>query len=71
MNRNMTGAASIASIVAQAADEYLEQLSRGETPDLSEYALRYPQVASVLPQVLPVLRMFQSLAPGNGSEAAS
>jgi eukaryotic-like serine/threonine-protein kinase len=69
VNRNMTGAASIASIVAQAADEYLEQLTRGETPDLSEYALRYPQVASVLPQVLPVLRMFQSLAPGNDSEA--
>ena len=68
MNRNMTGAASIASIVAQAADEYLEQLSRGETPDLSEYALRYPQVASVLPQVLPVLRMLQSLAPGNESD---
>jgi serine/threonine protein kinase len=63
----MTGAASIASIVAQAADEYLEQLARGETPDLSEYALRYPQVASVLPQVLPVLRMFQTLAPGNES----
>jgi serine/threonine protein kinase/tetratricopeptide (TPR) repeat protein len=61
----MTGAASIASIVAHAADEYLEQLSRGETPDLSAFALRYPQVASVLPQVLPVLRMFRSLAPGN------
>jgi eukaryotic-like serine/threonine-protein kinase len=68
VNRNMTGTASIASIVAQAADEYLEQLSRGETPDLSEYALRYPQVASVLPQVLPVLRMFQTLVPGNKPE---
>jgi tetratricopeptide (TPR) repeat protein len=51
------------SIVAQAADEYLEQLARGETPDLSEYAVRYPQVASVLPQVLPVLRIIQNLAP--------
>ncbi len=51
------------SIVAQAADEYLEQLGRGEIPDLSDYAARYPQVASVLPQVLPVLRIIQTLAP--------
>ncbi len=69
MNRNATGATSIASIVAQAADEYIEQLGRGETPDLSEYALRYPQVASVLPQVLPVLRMLQGLTPEGSSEA--
>ena len=71
MNRNMTGATSIASIVAEAADLYLEQLGRGETPDLSEYALRYPQVASVLPQVLPVLRMIQSLARSDESGDAS
>ncbi len=71
MNQNGTGAASIASIVAEAADLYLEQLGRGETPDLSEYALRFPEVASVLPQVLPVLRMIQSLAPGDPSEEAA
>jgi eukaryotic-like serine/threonine-protein kinase len=71
VNRNGTGAPSIASIVAEAADLYLEQLGRGETPDLSEYALRYPQVASVLPQVLPVLRMIQSLAPSDESADAA
>ena len=65
MNRNTADTTSIASMVAQAADDYLDQLGRGETPDLSEYALRYPQVASVLPQVLPVLRMIQSLAPNS------
>ena len=64
MNRNVTGATSIASIVALAADEYLEQLSRGEAPDVVDYARRYPQIASVLPQVLPMLQMIQALAPG-------
>ncbi len=71
MNRNLAGATSIASIVAQAADEYLEQLTRGETPDLSEYAERYPQIASVLPQVLPVLRMIQGMASGDLTAGAS
>ncbi len=71
VNRNVAIPTSIASIVAQAADEYLEQLTRGETPDLSDYALRYPQVASVLPQVLPVLRMIQGMASGDLSEGAS
>jgi len=71
VNRNLAGATSIASIVAQAADEYLEQLTRGETPDLSEYAARYPQIASVLPQVLPVLRMIQGMASGDLTAGAS
>ncbi len=52
-------------MVAQAADEYLEQLRRGEVPDLTEYARRYPHVASVLPQVLPVLDMIRVLDPGD------
>jgi serine/threonine protein kinase len=70
VNRDVSGATSIASIVAQAADEYVAQLGRGETPDLSEYALRYPQVASVLPQVLPVLRMLQALDPADSPSEA-
>ncbi len=55
---------SIASLVTLAADEFLDQLARGELPEVSEYARRYPQVASVLPQVLPVLEMLQTLVPG-------
>jgi len=67
MNSHMTTANSIASLVASAADEYLDQLGRGEVPDVADYARRYPQVASVLPQVLPMLQMIQALAPGNES----
>jgi tetratricopeptide (TPR) repeat protein len=65
MNGDVSEATSIASMVALAADEYLDQLSRGEAPEVSEFARRYPQVASVLPQVLPVLQMMQALVPTN------
>jgi eukaryotic-like serine/threonine-protein kinase len=71
LNRNLIGAPSIASMVAQAADEYLAQLHRGETPDISDYRRRYPQVASVLPQVLPVLEMICVLDPGDSLERTS
>jgi eukaryotic-like serine/threonine-protein kinase len=71
LNRNLTGAPSIASTVAQAADEYLERLRRGEVPNLSDYARRYPQVASVLPQVLPVLDMIRVMDPDDDLPQAS
>src|SRR5271166_5172092 len=54
---------SITSEVAQIADEYLGELARGEAPDIADYVKRYPQVASVLPEVLPALRMMHELAP--------
>jgi serine/threonine protein kinase len=53
---------SITSKVARVADEYLDELARGAAPDIAAYAQRYPQVAGVLPQVLPALRMLHELA---------
>ena len=64
MSKDVREATSIASLVAQAADEYLEQLGRGESPDVVDFTRRYPQVASVLPQVLPTLQLIQAIAPG-------
>jgi hypothetical protein len=55
-------AASVASLVARAADEYLERLAAGESPDVAELARRYPQVAEVLP-VLEVLEDLNPLGP--------
>jgi eukaryotic-like serine/threonine-protein kinase len=63
MNRHASAATSITSLVARVADEYLDQLARGEVTDSADYARRYPQVASVLPQVLPALRVLYELAP--------
>jgi eukaryotic-like serine/threonine-protein kinase len=50
--------ASLSSLVAQAADEFLDQLDRGKQPNQESFAERYPQIAGVLPQILPALRMF-------------
>ncbi len=58
--RTVAGA-SLSSLVAQAADEFLDQLGRGKQPDLESFAERYPQIAGVLPQILPALRMFQEV----------
>jgi serine/threonine protein kinase len=47
--------------VAQAADEFLEQLSRGEAPDVDDFVRRYPEVGGVLPQVLPALQLLHAV----------
>jgi eukaryotic-like serine/threonine-protein kinase len=58
---------STASLVAQVADEFLDQLSRGKDPDVGDYARRYPQIASVLPQILPAVRMISQMPPLGGA----
>jgi serine/threonine protein kinase len=60
---------SITSEIARVADEYLDELARGHAPDLDDYAQRYPQVASVLPQVLPALKMMHEVAGDQRSAA--
>jgi serine/threonine protein kinase len=60
---------SITSEVARVADEYLDELARGHAPDIDDYAQRYPQVASVLPQVLPALRILHEVAHDEQSAA--
>jgi serine/threonine protein kinase/tetratricopeptide (TPR) repeat protein len=62
---------SIASLVAQVADEFLDQLTRGQDPDVADYARRYPQIASVLPQVLPAVRMIHEMGPGGAAPLAA
>src|SRR5207237_7058911 len=49
--------AGVESQVAEAADDYLARLGRGERPDVEEYAERYPAIADALRQVLPALRL--------------
>jgi tetratricopeptide (TPR) repeat protein len=54
---------STATMVARAADEYLERLAAGESPDVAEFARRYPEVAGFLPEVLPLLELLKELDP--------
>jgi serine/threonine protein kinase/tetratricopeptide (TPR) repeat protein len=62
---------SIASLVAQVADDFLDRLARGEAPEISDYARRYPQIASVLPLVLPAVRMIHEMDPNDAAPLAA
>jgi tetratricopeptide (TPR) repeat protein len=57
---------SVEVLLGQIADEFTQRLNRGEQPQVEEYALRYPQVATVLRQVLPALLLIR-LPAGNAS----
>ncbi len=50
---------SVEDLLGQVADEFTQQLNRGEQPDIEEYARRYPQIAAVLRQVLPALQVLR------------
>jgi tetratricopeptide (TPR) repeat protein len=60
--------ASLESLVAEVADEFLARQKRGERPDVEEYARRYPPFAAVLRQVLSALELVQ-LSSGAGPPA--
>ncbi len=47
----------IESAVADIAEEFVHRIERGEDPDVEEYVRRYPRLAEVLGQVLPVLKI--------------
>ncbi len=61
------GQPSAATLVARAADEYLDRLEAGEAPEVDEFVRRFPQVAGVLPQVLPALGLLRSMPPPSPS----
>jgi eukaryotic-like serine/threonine-protein kinase len=54
--------AALESLIARVADDYLERLDKGEQPELEEYVRCFPDLASVLPQVIPALRLIRSIS---------
>jgi tetratricopeptide (TPR) repeat protein len=54
------------SLVAQLADEFTERQKRGEQPDIEAYAVRYPEHAAVIRNVLTSLRLIR--LPASGSD---
>jgi serine/threonine protein kinase/Flp pilus assembly protein TadD len=50
---------SLESLVAEVADEFMQRLRRGESPDVEDYAARYPQHATALKQVLAALTLMR------------
>jgi hypothetical protein len=45
------------SLVVEIVEDFLHNLEQGGDPQVEEYARRYPDIADVLLQVLPVLSM--------------
>ncbi len=54
---SLRGKVSVESLVAQAADDFLERQKNGERPDIEEYAARYPEAADLLRKVLAALEL--------------
>jgi serine/threonine protein kinase/Flp pilus assembly protein TadD len=60
MNSTTTAQANGAeALLGQVADEFTERLNRGEEPQVEEYAQRHPEIASLLRQVLPALKLIR------------
>jgi serine/threonine protein kinase len=53
---------SVGSLLGQVLDEFLERQGRGEPADVEAYAQRYPELATVLRQMLPTLQLMQQPA---------
>src|SRR5260370_24657654 len=62
--------ASLESLVAQVADEFLERQTRGEEPEVEEYAARHPQGAAILRKVLASLQILGLSASAGGVRPA-
>ncbi|HYV34874.1 MAG TPA: tetratricopeptide repeat protein [Gemmataceae bacterium] len=61
MNDSLTqDQAAMEALLGRIADEFTERLNRGETPRIEEYALRHPQIAPILRQVLPSLQLMRA-----------
>src|SRR5262249_48356774 len=54
------------ALLAEAADDFMDRLGRGEQPAVEDYARRYPELADVLRQVLPALCVLQPPDPASG-----
>ncbi len=70
MKRIRTGEETSAeSLLGRVADEYTQRLHNGETPDVEEYAERYPELAAIIRQVLPALHAIRAAGAAASSAA--
>jgi serine/threonine protein kinase len=54
-----TAGDSMEALVGQVAEAFIEQINRGEQPDIEQYVGRYPALAPVLHQVLASLQLIR------------
>ena len=62
---------SVESLISEVTDEFMDRLDRGERPEIEEYALRHPQIAAVLRQVLPALQVLRASPQDPAAPSAS
>src|SRR5436309_14323804 len=58
------------ALMGEIVDEFLNRVDRGERPEADEYVRRYPQLATVLRQMLPALGLLRGSAADRSAEAA-
>ena len=56
-----------AALLGLVADEFLDRLRRGESPDIDDYVQRYPEIAAIIGEVFPALCVASS--PNHGASA--
>ena len=59
---------ALEELTSQAADEFMEQLDRGEVPDVEEVVARHPEIAGVLRRLLPALEAMRGSGAGSKPE---
>ena len=56
--------------LGQAANEYNEQLDRGESPAIDEYVARYPEIATIIREVFPALDLLRDSSESDAGGAS-
>jgi hypothetical protein len=64
MRRVESDSLSLESVVADAADDFVRRLDRGERPDVEDYARRWPQFADEVRQALASLELVRRSSVG-------
>ncbi len=63
------GGRSDESLLAEIADEFVQRSTRGERPEVEEYAKRYPHIGEILRSVLPALELMRFPLSNTETEA--
>ncbi len=65
MHHSVSVTVSTAELVGQAANEFFEALSRGEKPNVAEFADRYPDIAEHIHRTFPALLLVGDASTDN------
>ena len=64
----MSDLTNIPEAIADIADEFVQRLRNGESPQVAEYEQRHPDLASAIRDILPALAVIERLKPGNSTD---